>query len=337
MRTAVWSVLHFLVDMVCAWAMYAFFCAGNYESFLIYNFCAFALQLPLGVLLDLYRQKHPELPTLCAAVGVAITVTGAFLHPAILGTGNALFHTGAGVDVIAEDFSLNRQGKYLGIFVAPGAIGLYAGMLLGKKLDHPLIGLTAGICMLLLLFFRFRLRPAYEEPARTEPERRGNLFLIGLCCFAVVIIRSLVSLSMSFPWKSVPLLGTLAVFGAAAGKCCGGFLASRFGLAKTVAATLLLASVCYLLAETGVFGLTAIFLFNMSMPLTLYLLAAHLPTMPGFAFGLLTFGLFLGFLPVYWQVDPGFSTGILGAVGSVISCALLLVAGKVGEYHRVSS
>ena len=103
LRTAIWSALHFLVDMVCAWAMYAFFCAGNYESFLIYNFCAFALQLPLGVLLDLYRQKHPELPTLCAAVGVAITVTGAFLHPAILGTGNALFHTGGGVDVTRRD------------------------------------------------------------------------------------------------------------------------------------------------------------------------------------------------------------------------------------------
>ena len=337
MRTGIWSALHFLVDMVCAWAMYAFFCEGNYESFLIYNFCAFALQLPLGVLLDLYRQKHPELPTLCAAVGVAITVTGAFLHPAILGTGNALFHTGAGVDVIAEDFSLNRQGKYLGIFVAPGAIGLYAGMLLGKKLDHPLIGLTAGICMLLLLFFRFRLRPAYEDPARTEPERRGNLFLIGLCCFAVVIIRSLVGLSVSFPWKSVPLLGTLAVFGAAAGKCCGGFLAARFGLCRTATITLLLASVCYLLSEAAIFGLAAIFLFNMTMPLTLYLLADKFPNQPGFAFGLLTFGLFLGFLPVYWQTDLVLAPQTLGAVGSAISCVLLIAAGKVAEYDKISS
>ena len=94
---------------------------------------------------------------------------------------------------------------------------------------------------------------------------------------------------------------------------------------------------CYLLSEAAIFGLTAVFLFNMTMPLTLYLLADKFPNQPGFAFGLLTFGLFLGFLPVYWQTDLVLAPQTLGAVGSAISCVLLIAAGKVAEYDKISS
>ena len=79
MHTAVWSVLHFLVDMVCAWAMYAYFGAGNYENLLIYNFCAFALQLPFGTFLDLCRGKYCRFPVMIAVTGVAATLCGAAL------------------------------------------------------------------------------------------------------------------------------------------------------------------------------------------------------------------------------------------------------------------
>lgn len=337
MRTAIWSGLHFLVDMVCAWAMYAFFCEGNYSSFLTYNFCAFALQLPLGTFLDLYRKECHGLPAFCASLGAGITLIGAYLHPAVLGIGNALFHTGAGVDVIEEDFACNRQGRYLGIFVAPGAIGLYLGMLLGKRTSHPVVGVIAGVMMLLLLLRR--LQRDTTDVQRAYPASRGGkkLIMLAFCCLAVVIIRSLVGLSVSFPWKAFPLMAALAVFCAAAGKCCGAFLAARFGICRTATATLLLSSACYLLGDAGVFGLAAVFLFNMTMPLTLYLLADKLRGLPGFAFGLLTFGLFLGFLPVYWKMDSGFAPGILGAAGSMISCILLIAAERLGKYDAISS
>lgn len=337
LRTAVWSVLHFLVDMVCAWAMYAFFCVGNYESLLIYNFCAFALQLPFGTLLDLYREKLRGAPTICASIGVAATILGALLHPGLLGIGNALFHTGAGVDVIEEDFARNRQGRNLGIFVAPGAIGLYLGTLLDKNTDNQLILVSAGVCMLILLLCRRRWGFTYEQRKYPQQSQSMRVVLLAVFCFTVVVIRSLVGLAISFPWKSIPLLGALAVCGAATGKCCGGFFAARFGLRRTAAVTLLLASLCYLLGDVVIFGIAAIFLFNMTMPLTLYLLAENLSDMPGFAFGLLTFALFLGFLPVYWQMELILAPGVLGAAGSVVSCVLLLGAGKVVAYDKLSS
>ena len=46
-------------------------------------------------------------------------------------------------------------------------------------------------------------------------------------------------------------------------------------------------------------GVLAVFLFNMTMPVTLWAAAKVMPGAKGFAFGLLTFGLFLGYLPSY--------------------------------------
>ena len=337
LRTAIWSVLHFLVDMVCAWAMYAYFGAGHYENLLIYNFCAFALQLPFGTFLDLYCEKHPRLPVIIAAIGVTVTLCGTFTHPALLGIGNAFFHTGAGVDVIKDDFIKKRKGINLGIFVAPGAIGLYLGAMIGKKTASPVICAVAGLIMAVLLLIRRSLTDAQTEEVFIPLIKSSKMAFMTLCCFAVVIVRSLVGMSVTFSWKSVPPLGALAVCATAAGKFCGGFLAARFGLRRTAVVSLLLASLCYLLGNIWTMGLTAIFLFNMTMPLTLYLLTEKLPGMPGFAFGILTFGLFLGFLPVYWRMDFFLLPELLGAAGSIVSCVMLIAAGKAVEYDKISS
>ena len=333
MNTAVWSALHFLVDFVCACAMYAFFCDGSYESLLIYNFCAFALQLPLGTLLDLCKDRCHRIPTFCATLGACVTLLGVILHPAILGLGNALFHVGAGIDVLETDRAKGLKGRGLGVFVAPGAIGLYLGAMLGKRTGHPAVFVAVCLLMVVLLALQWRKGSADQIPVAHSTIQRDKLLIVAICCFVVVVIRSYVGLAITFPWKSLPLLGALAVLGAASGKMCGGFLAAKFGLCRTVVATLLLASVLYAFGTVPICGLIGIFLFNMSMPLTLYLLAELLPELPGFSFGLLTFGLFLGFLPVYWQVELSVSPSYLGTIGSLISCVLLFGAGKAAKHH----
>ena len=78
-----------------------------------------------------------------------------------------------------------------------------------------------------------------------------------------------------------------------------------------------------------IMGIFALLLFNMTMPITLYLLVRRWEELPGFSFGLLTFGLFLGFLPVYYGVPVPFSGQLIGALGSILSLAILL-AGKGG-------
>ena len=85
MGTFLYSCLHFLVDFLCAFGMFRFF-TGDADAplnFLIYNFCAFVLQLPLGAVLD--RLGGRKTPLLFAGAGCALTLVGAFTGPVLLG------------------------------------------------------------------------------------------------------------------------------------------------------------------------------------------------------------------------------------------------------------
>lgn len=339
MNTAIYAILHFFVDLICAWAMFGRFRGGDswYLDLLVYNFCAFALQMPLGTLLDLLRSRadeklRPYLPLLWTGLGILLTAAGTRIHPAVLGVGNALFHVGGGMDVILEDFAKGKQGRDLGLFMAPGAIGLYLGTCIARGGPDPLVLITP-VVLTAVLFLRRRREPL--ERAAAVPQTGGDALLVGLCCFAVVILRSYIGMSVSFSWKTGAVWSWLAVAAVALGKLSGGLLSARFGIRRTAAVSLLLAAGCYLLGEIPFFGLAALLLFNMSMPVTLYLLASRLPQLPGFSFGLLTFGLFLGFLPVYAGIQLPLSGGMLGAAGSVLSALLLIMAGKAVDYDRI--
>ena len=90
---------------------------------------------------------------------------------------------------------------------------------------------------------------------------------------------------------------------------------------KTAAVSLSAAACCYLLSFVMPVGLAALFLFNMTMPVTLWAVARIMPGARGFTFGLLTFGLFLGYLPS-WLGLPG----LLAGPWSYALCALLSLA-----------
>lgn len=320
MATALYSSLHFLVDLVCAFAMFGRFIpeSQGYWHILVYNFCAFALQMPFGTTLDLLSEKQQKLPQLYAAAGVALTVVGAFTHPVILGVGNALFHVGGGVGTIREDNAHGWRGQALGIFVAPGALGLF----IGKQLTGNIVPVFC--VMIMLITAVFFLKP--EVSKTTAPASPRSPILLILCCFLVVILRSHVGMAVSFSWKSEAPLAAVSILAVVLGKMAGGILSARFGTKITILASLSLAAVCYLGGEIPVSGIAALLFFNMTMPITLYLLVEKLHHLPGFSFGLLTFALFLGFLPTYLDANNWLSGGMLGAVGSLLSLTLLLLA-----------
>ena len=139
-----------------------------------------------------------------------------------------------------------------------------------------------------------------------------------------MVLRSLTGLAVRFPWKTGIPLSVLAVLLLAGGKTAGGFLGASIGYRRTIAVTLAAAAVCYFLGNHTITGLAAIFLFNMTMPVTLYLLARKMPDLPGTAFGILTMALFIGFLPVYFNRISGVSPAALGTCSALISLALLL-------------
>lgn len=332
MTTLLYGCMHFLVDFLCAWAMFGSFRDRGPEIYLVYNFCAFALQMPLGTLLDLIGK--PRSPRLWAILGAAVTAAGSVTHPALLGLGNALFHVGGGVEVIGADFARQRKGRELGIFVAPGALGLFCGTLLGKNGFAPWLPMGTGLLLLLLSagVLRGKIHSPKELPSASE-----GTPMLPFSCFAVVILRSFVGMSVSFPWKTGTGMALLAVAAVVLGKIAGGYLAVGIGMDRAVFWSLLMAAGAFLLGDRPGFGLTALLLFNMSMPMTLYMLACRMPKMPGFAFGLLTFGLYLGFLPVYGGVSLPVSGGMLGAAGSMLSLMLLILGRKaVGKSRETA-
>lgn len=346
--TAMYSLLHMLVDGVCALAMFGhFFIEENgHFSMLLYNFCAFALQMPLGTWLDLLvlqnTHKKEQLAFVFAVSGVVLTIVGAFLHPVVLGIGNALFHIGGGVGTIQEDTAKSWHGRGLGVFVAPGAFGLYIGTVVAKGgyWSGGMLIAVAGLLIVVLgaviLLMTQKLSLSWKWHEKDAVEIRsgkgitGQVLLLSICCFLVVVLRSYIGMAVAFPWKQVPILGCISVMAVVAGKVAGGFIAAGFGYAKTAVITLFIASIGYIGLDWAPLGLVALFFFNMTMPMTLYLLIRTLKQLPGFSFGLLTFGLFLGFLPAYFAWELPWKGQVLGPIGCVVSMILLLIGIRMG-------
>lgn len=407
--TAFYSILHFLVDGVCAAAMFGYVISGKdgYVLILLYNFCAFALQMPFGAVLDAVNEKEEERMqeellrnadskqnkkdwSLTAAfAGVLCTIVGAVTHPVLLGIGNALFHVGGGVGTICQksrergyggnggndgdsgncaDWTLSGSRSLLvrlGVFVAPGALGLYLGTLAAKAGYWSAAFLCGSAAMLLCcaVFFVWLRRTEeldreQRQDVRTEYLHRTDgiqkpgpvaesvtdiagsrksggstvkkyrIVRLSVCCLLVVIIRSYIGMAVTFPWKTGISAGLPAVLALAGGKTAGGFLAAWGGAKRTAAVSLMSASVCYLFSFVMPIGLAALFFFNMTMPITLYWMIAALPRMPGFVFGFLTFALFLGFLPAYLNMQSGLTGNVIGSAGSFLS--LLLLAAGIG-------
>ncbi len=329
---ALYSAGHFLVDMACGFLLLTlpFPNGDRLLLLLLYNFCAFALQMPFGLIVDRLNRNG-----LVAAAGLLLTSVSFWCSAApilcatVLGLGNCLYHIGGGVDVLGYS---DRKQWILGVFISPGAIGLFLGTLLSGH--HILTIRTGGLILLLLstaiivgIHATHSLKKASGNATLSiRPTGRAPLIAI-LLLFLVVILRSYVGITLYTPWKSGILLPLLAVLGLATGKAAGGFLADRFGARRTALVSLALCSILFLFMENAVCGIVAIFLFNMTMPLTLFAMAGIFPGAHGFAFGTLTFALFLGCVPTFLSLPIPFQgRAWFHALEAVVSL-ILLIAG----------
>ena len=299
----IYSLAHFLVDFGCAFFIYSRFLNPWQWTLclVLYNFFAFAMQAPLGLLADKLNRN-----AVLAAAGCVIVALSAFLSQyAVLacvtaGFGNALFHLGGGIDTLNE--SGGRCGK-LGVFVSPGAFGIFFGTRLGraKALDARWVigGLLVMAVLILIAASRKRLlKWSGNAPLSFSGVRAPGVLPAALCFFLVVCLRSFVGSSLTFPWKGIGAWAVILTCGVVFGKTAGGFLADRIGAVRSTWITLGAAAVLFLLGDQPWAGVLAIFLFNMTMPVTLGALAGMLPGVKGFAFGTLTLALFVGLVPV---------------------------------------
>lgn len=330
-KLLLFSAGHFLVDFFCAVLMFsAVSGSGSFALYLlIYNFCAFAMQMPLGLMADYLSRNSIVAGVGCVMVALAWLLSGSPLAAAITaGLGNALFHVGGGVDVLNHS---QEKSAALGIFVSPGAFGIYLGTILGRS-GSPFHATAAIVALLiagtaLILADRLISGTLRSGNAPVNPAvGRDKLLLVLLPLFLVVCLRSYLGMIWRFDWKSEWHWGIILICAVVFGKTLGGFLADKIGARRAGTLSLGLSAILFLFSDHPVWGVAAILLFNMSMPITLWEAARQFPGAKGFAFGLLTFALFLGCAPVLLGYESPLTTPLSYAIGATVSMLLLRAA-----------
>ncbi len=325
---AAYSVAHALVDGACAAMLFALIASGpnnlqNLVPFvLIYDVIAFSLQPIFGLLVDALKA-----PAQVAAVGIVLVVASILMMKTPLlaavtaGIGNAVFHVGGGFVSLKL-----APGKATlpGIYVAPGALGLTIGILIGKS-----GGFVAWPFILLLLVSAVLIlglpRPEFPAPRPLPGNLRWFETVIMLLLVSVVI-RSLVGQSLVLPWKSDPALLLALTMAVVLGKALGGILADRFGWSVVALSGLALSAfLLTFFAPHPALAIAGTFLFNLSMPVTLACLADVLPGKSGFAFGLTALALIVGALPAFTPLHT-----LTGAAGFIFAAILVSIAALYG-------
>ena len=306
----VYTLTHFTVDLGCGWLMYALYNTGIFGvdtaagAFLLYNFLAFGTQFIIGAVVDMLRVReklcHRETAYVGSVLVLLALILGAhtpWLSVTLVGLGNAAFHVGGGIDsLIYSDGKMSRCG----IFVSSGAVGVALGMLCGAQFSDMLYipAAAVGSCALLVLFLG-KCRDSAVSPAEDNSFKAplcGGALGLSLCLFAV-LVRSYSGFLFSMPWKKGFVLVLVAAGAALVGKAIGGILSDRLG-ARAVGAVSLALSVPLVIfgRESIVLSVLGIICFNIAMPITLHTAAARLRGYEGFAFGLTTLALLIGYL-----------------------------------------
>lgn len=301
----VYGVAHTIVDGICAAVIFSIFKNKIFSTtdfislVFLYNVSAFGLQAIFGLVADYFKSPRVIAFLGCILTGLSAITFLSFPIVAIIfaGLGNALFHVGGG------SISLNLTPKKAtapGVYVAPGALGLLVGTLLGKSgqfIAWPFILILAILCLLMFVI----KKPEMNYEREVVRENKFNYFeFILLLIFLSIAIRSLVGAVFVFPWKTNIDLLIILTSAIVLGKGLGGILADKFGWTRVAVGALVL-SIPFLVfgASIPYLAIIGMFLFNITMPITLVVISNILPGRPGFAFGLTCLALIIGALPVF--------------------------------------
>jgi MFS transporter, FSR family, fosmidomycin resistance protein len=320
-----YSIAHAIVDATCAGVLFSLSKNQNVNLVdfgrlvILYNILAFSLQIVFGLIIDHF--KSPKFSVFGGFILIGVSIFTLTVNPILAvilaGTGNALFHVGGG------SISLNltpKKASAPGIFVAPGALGLMTGVYLGTNgqfIAWPFILILTLLCISMF----FIKKPEMNYNVEIHKENQPNyLRIIILFILLSVAIRSLVGMSLVFPWKSEINLLIILTLVIVLGKAFGGILADKFGMMKIALGSLLLSMPLLMFSDNVPFlAITGMFLFNISMPVTLVVISNLLPGRPGFAFGLTCMALIIGSLPSFSSLKYFFG-------GKIFIFAIIIVS-----------
>ncbi len=311
MIVGVYSLLHAVVDMSCAVLLGVAAAKAGLTpvqaafGIIFYDFAAFALQLPFGWLADRLDRNALVSAAGCLVIAAAFGMQGTGIAACIVaGVGNALFHVGGGIDVLNIS---EGKASLPGVYVATGAMGLYLGMNAGLlSLTGGMMAIALVVSAVFLLWFYKKVNPDWHvsnAPCTLQPHPdriSTEAFVITGCLLLTICVRGGFGLAMKFSWNTGFRTGLISVCAVVLGKALGGVIGDRLGWIRTSVTSLAASAVLFFFAyDSIVCGLLALFLFNMTMPITLTALANLFPKRKGAAFGATTFALVGGAMPVF--------------------------------------
>ena len=331
-KTAItYTLLHFFVDFTTIFLIARVIIgpkttlANRGYVIIVYNLLAFAGQLPMGMISDIIRKNRIVAALGCAfaAISYPLSFVTPYLACVFAALGNGAFHIGAGSEIL--QMSMPKAGLS-GLFVSGGALGVW----LAYKIQIPgiifICPVITGLCAILLFMYGRKQRADITETKIHYGKPSLTVLMAVICFMLTIVIRSLLGTVMDFSWKSVPAFSLAFVLAVAFGKAMGGFLADKFGKTKTAAVSLSISLFAFVFAFRIPFaGIIAVLCFNMTMPLTLTAIAGVCKNKNGFAFGLTTFALAMGFVPVVFSTGDLFGLPMLTI--SVTASLILLVTG----------
>lgn len=341
-----YSFVHAVVDFSCAFILLGIltkFQIFSYNiamiSVILYNFLAFVLQFPVGMIADKWNKNR-----YISIIGCSLVIIGlllslfttnwlALLSVLFFGLGNAFFHIGGGVDVLNIS---EGKASLPGIYVSTGALGLF----LGGYLEYSILSLSFVFSLLMLSIILLLLLNEFVDLPNNlsfewkKPKINGKLVLLFF--FLAVCLRSFTGFAVSFDWKSGFWIGLLSTCCVVGGKMLGGIIGDKLGWGKVSNLSLLVVSVLFIFAPTNMFcGLLSLLLFNMTMPLTLTALSNTFPNSKGMMFGLTTVALFVGY--IIEMLISSFIDNISGGLVLFVCGVLSLVVMYLGfKYYKRS-
>jgi len=237
--------------------------------------------------------------------GLAVTALGllamganATLATVLAGLGNAFFHVGAGAAALSVD---PGRASAPGIFVGPGALGLATGLYLGHAGDVPVLPLLALLVVALGAVATLGNVPPPKALPQPRPARAA-VSAIAVLLLLPIAVRAFVGMAGCYACPKLAWLPWSMATAAFLGKALGGVLAERLGWTRTgVGALVLSAPLLAFGSGTPAAMVLGMFLFQMTMPVTLVALHVLWPRFPGFALGLACVALVAGALPTGWS------------------------------------
>jgi FSR family fosmidomycin resistance protein-like MFS transporter len=308
---------------------------------LLYNLLAFPLQPLVGFLIDRVK-SYKE----CVFIGILLsTLSIPFIriNPWVaissIGIGSCLLHAGGGG--MAIRIAPGKSGG-LGIFLAPGVIGLALGITAGQAGAHLGELLIMALAFISIPIIRLNADEKLPPPQKHSFSPEGQEW-VALVIMGILLVRSLTWTSIQIGLEGQTLILVAIGCAAAFGKLGGGFIYDYVGGSNWIITTYGFSGLLFafgLMQMKPLFEpaiLTGIFLLQLATPILLCWLGERYPNHPATAAGI-GLGLIVGLaaLPGVFGLNSNLLYPTFILFSTIIAISALLIVQRNKLVRRIT-